>query len=91
MHFNNPPGAFPTNGASPDNIVRGVNGLLVIDSVMIDEHSRLTVTKRIKKFLPIETGDVLAFYKDPKNNDIVLKVQREDRIVYSWLVKTKVE
>lgn len=41
--------------------------------------------------LPIETGDLLAFYKNPKNDDIVLKVQRENQIVYSWYIKIKVE
>ncbi len=89
MHFNKEPGASSNNGASLGNPIRSANGLLVIDCVLVDEHSRLTITKRIKKFLPVETGDLLAFYKSPKNDDIVLRVQREDQIVFSWFIKIK--
>jgi len=91
MHFNKEHGASPNNGTLLGTPIKSTNGLLVVDCVLVDEHSRLTITKRIKKFLPIETGDLLAFYKNPKNDDIVLKVQRENQIVYSWYIKTKVE
>jgi hypothetical protein len=87
MHFNKQPDA-PENDMGPDGTVRIIKGLLAIDTVVVDEHSRLTITKRIKRFLPIETQDVLAFYKDPGSGDIILQVQRSDEIVHSWLIRT---
>jgi CheY-like chemotaxis protein len=63
------------------------NRLIILDSVIIDDQSRLTFTKRLKKNLPISPKDNIIFYQDIYNKNIVLKVQRGNDIVYTWIVK----
>jgi CheY-like chemotaxis protein len=55
--------------------------LVAIDTLKVDNRSRLTLTKEVKDILPVEPGDILAVYQDKENSDVILRVQRESRVV----------
>lgn len=64
--------------------------LIAIDTIRIDEHSRLTFTKKVKKVFPMAPQDTLVVYQDKYNSDeLLFKVQREGSIVDGWLVKRR--
>ena len=63
------------------------NRMIVIDSVKVDDQTRLTFTKRVKNVFPIISGDIVVVYQDIVTKDLVFKVQRDEKIVDSWLVK----
>jgi CheY-like chemotaxis protein/bifunctional DNA-binding transcriptional regulator/antitoxin component of YhaV-PrlF toxin-antitoxin module len=55
--------------------------LVAIDTLKVDNRSRLTLTKEVKDILPVKPGDILGVYQDKGNSDIILRVQRESRVV----------
>ena len=61
--------------------------LLAIDSLKIDDHSRLTLTKSLRKVFSVEMDDILAIFQDTKTDDLIIKIQRNERIVDSWVMK----
>ena len=64
--------------------------MIAIDTIRIDEHSRLTFTKKVKKVFPMVPQDTLVVYQDKYNSDeLLFKVQRDGSIVDGWLVKRK--
>jgi CheY-like chemotaxis protein len=46
-----------------------------IDVILVDKQSRLTLTKKVKRAIPLNPEDKIAVYQDIYNKDIVLKVQ----------------
>jgi CheY-like chemotaxis protein len=72
-----------------DNKTRIENRLTVLDTVKIDDHSRLTFTKRIREIYPIKVNDIIIFYKDnmDKYDKLIIEVQREGRIIDNWVLK----
>ena len=40
------------------------NRLVVIDSIRVDEHIRLTITKRVKEVFPLMAGDTILVSQD---------------------------
>jgi CheY-like chemotaxis protein len=60
---------------------------ILVGTIKVDEQSRLTFTKSIKKVLPIFPRDVIAVYKNLLNNDLLFKVQRFNEITDTWVVK----
>jgi CheY-like chemotaxis protein len=79
LHFNKP---------NTDNILLE-NRLTVLDTIKIDDHLRLTLTKRIREIFLVKEGDILTFNKDnmDKDNKLIIKVQREDTIIDTWILK----
>jgi CheY-like chemotaxis protein len=75
-----------------DNKTRIENRLTVLDTVKIDDHSRLTFTKRIREIYPIKVNDIIIFYKDnmDKYDKLILEVQREGRIIDNWVLKRNI-
>lgn len=63
------------------------NRLIAVDNVRVDEHSRLTLTKRLKDVFPISARDMIVVYQDIASKELIFKVQHGDIIVDSWLVK----
>lgn len=64
--------------------------MIAIDTIRIDEHSRLTFTKKVKKVFPMLPQDTLVVYQDKYNSDeLLFKVQRDGSIVDGWLVKRR--
>ncbi len=46
-----------------------------IDVLLVDKQSRLTLTKKVKRVIPLNPEDKVMVYQDIYNKDIVLKVQ----------------
>ncbi len=55
--------------------------LVAVDTLKVDSHSRVTISKEVKDILPIKPGDTLAFHQDREDSQIILKIQRESRVV----------
>src|SRR5919199_300023 len=70
------------------------NRLIHIDTVKVDEKSRLVLTKKAKDVLHIQPKDTIVIYDDRVNNHVILKVQRgannNNSIVDSWILKRNV-
>jgi hypothetical protein len=64
---------------------------LVLDTLKVDDHSRITFTKRIRNVLPIQIGDIIGVYQSKKNGEIILNIQREGDIIDAWVLKRAVE
>ena len=78
MHF---------NGKTAENKFGSGNGdLIAIDALRIDDHSRMTLTKKLRKVFSVEIDDVLAIFQDKKNGDLRIKIQRGENVVDSWIM-----
>ena len=55
------------------------NRLTSIDVISVDKQSRVTLTKKAKKIIPLEPGDKIAIYQDIYNKNIILKVQKQQQ------------
>ena len=84
MHFN---AKNPREGYSIPPSSFESNRSIAIDTVTIDNHSRLTITRNLKKVLPIMPKDKIAVFQDRYNKDLVFSIQRENRIVDSLTIR----
>jgi hypothetical protein len=64
---------------------------LLLDTLKVDDHSRITFTKRIRNVIPIQIGDIIGVYQSKKNGEIILNIQREGDIIDAWVLKRAVE
>jgi CheY-like chemotaxis protein/bifunctional DNA-binding transcriptional regulator/antitoxin component of YhaV-PrlF toxin-antitoxin module len=56
----------------------------ILDTIKVDDHSRISFTKRIREFFPIKEGDIITVYKDNVSNNhdkLVFKIQRDDVLI----------
>ena len=66
------------------------NRLIAVDTIRVDDHSRLTFTKKVKNVFPIVVGDTIVVYQDKYNKkELLFKIQRGNNIVDNWIVKRK--
>jgi CheY-like chemotaxis protein len=64
--------------------------LITVDSISVDEHSRLTLTRKLKKVLPIIPKDTITVYQDRYNKDLIFAIQHEStNTTDSFIIKTK--
>src|SRR3954469_2649593 len=70
-----------------NNIQNNSKEYILVGTIKVDEQSRLTFTKSIKKVLPIFPRDVIVVYKNLLNNELLFKVQRFNEITDTWIVK----
>ena len=66
-----------------------INRLIAIDSLNVDEHSRLTFTRKLKKVLPIMPKDTIIVYQDRYNKDLIFAIQHESNTTDSLIIKTR--
>jgi CheY-like chemotaxis protein len=67
-----------------------INRLISIDTISVDDHSRLTLTRKIKKVLPIMPKDTITVYQDRYNKDLIFAIQHnESNTIDSFIIKTK--
>jgi CheY-like chemotaxis protein len=65
------------------------NRLITIDTISVDGHSRLTLTRKLKKVLPVIPKDTITVYQDRYNNDLIFAIQHEStNTTDSFIVKT---
>src|SRR5919107_2406707 len=66
------------------------NRLIAVDTIRVDQHSRLTFTKKVKNVFPIVVGDTIVVYQDKYNKkELLFKIQRGNNIVDNWILKRK--
>ncbi len=60
-----------------------------MDTIKIDDHSRITFTKRIREIFDVKVDDLIIAYRDSmdKYNKLIFKIQMDDRIIYTWVLK----
>lgn len=63
--------------------------LAILDTIKVDDHQRLTFTKRIREVFPIKEGDIISVYRDSmdKSNKLVFKLQRENVTIDTFILK----
>ena len=54
------------------------NRLITVDTISVDDHSRLTITKKLKKVLPIKPKDTITVYQDRYNKDLIFAIQHNE-------------
>jgi CheY-like chemotaxis protein len=63
----------------------GINGegqkLDEIDTLKIDDHSRITFTKKMKKVFSVEPGDTIKVYHNRKTDEIIFNILRRGNIL----------
>jgi CheY-like chemotaxis protein len=79
------------NGKKSHNPFSSVGGLLdnhspatPIDILTVDKYSRLTLTKKLKKIIPLNPEDTIVVYYNAYNKSITLKVQQGEKVVDTW-------
>ena len=75
-----------TTRPSIANILIDKERLSPIDVLTIDKNSRLTLTKKVKKIIPLNTNNKIIVYQDTSTKNILLKVQDEETIIDSWIL-----
>ena len=64
--------------------------LLAVDTITIDQYSRLTLTNEVKNVLNIQAQDKIAVYQDTYNPDeLLFRIQRGYRLVDNWKLTRK--
>jgi CheY-like chemotaxis protein/bifunctional DNA-binding transcriptional regulator/antitoxin component of YhaV-PrlF toxin-antitoxin module len=63
------------------------HNFLSLDALKVDDHSRITFTKRVRDVLPVRTGDSIAVYQNKKNRNVVFNIEREGSIVDTWICR----
>jgi CheY-like chemotaxis protein len=63
------------------------HNFLSLDALKVDNHSRITFTKRVRNVLPVRTGDSIAVYQNKKNRNVVFNIEREGSIVDTWICR----
>jgi CheY-like chemotaxis protein len=64
--------------------------LLAIDTITIDQYSRLTLTNEVKNVLNIKAWDKIAVYQDTYNPDeLLFRIQRSGSLVDNWKLTRK--
>jgi CheY-like chemotaxis protein len=64
--------------------------LLAIDTITIDQYSRLTLTNKVKNVLNIEAQDKIAVYQDTYTPDeLLFRIQRGGSLVGNWKLMRK--
>ncbi|HEX2407760.1 MAG TPA: response regulator [Nitrososphaeraceae archaeon] len=86
MRFN----AKKTSNLDSFSSLFDINRLITIDTTSVDDHSRLTLTRKIKKVLPVMPKDTITVYQDRYNKDLMVVIQHdESNTIDSFIIKTK--
>jgi CheY-like chemotaxis protein len=90
LHFNVKKKQESSSSTSFSSIAKNTpinnNRLIPIDILSVDKHSRLTLTKKFKKIIPLSPEDKIIVYQDEYTKNIILKVQEDKKIVDNWVL-----
>jgi CheY-like chemotaxis protein len=75
-----------TSKSSITNILINKDRLDPIDVLTVDKHSRLTLTKKVKKIIPWSSDNKIIVYQDTSTKNILFKVQKDETTVDSWIL-----
>jgi CheY-like chemotaxis protein len=90
LHFNEKRWKFDEDFPAFSNwssVVNEEKELDEIDTLKIDDHSRITFTKRMKKVFSVEPEDIIKVYHDRKKDEIIFNVLRRGSIVERFFCK----
>ncbi len=79
MHFNSKNKNISNSRSTAD-----ATGLISVDTLKLDDHSRLTLTKNFKNIFHMETGDTLAVYHRVEEAELLLNIQRKGEVTERW-------
>jgi CheY-like chemotaxis protein len=96
LHFNKPLKSDDNNLISISELPDGRyndddSSLLAVDTLKVDGYSRVTFTKEVRRIFPIKPGDSIAFYQDSKTNEIIVRIQRDSKIVKTLRLISEIE
>lgn len=87
MHFNaKNKQDSSTSKSSIANILINKDRLAPIDVLTVDKHSRLTLTKKVKKIIPWSSDNKIIVYQDTLTKNILFKVQKDETTADSWIL-----
>jgi len=88
LHFNSTNKNITLNNTGNGLFNNHYNGqFCAIDTIKIDDHSRFTFTKLLKKVFPVQSGDTIAVYQNKQTDEVVLNIQRSASILGTWICK----
>ena len=83
LHFND---RKKSNDAKFTDII--TRAYISIDTLKVDDHSRITFTKKTKNIFPVQVGDSIALYQSTQNeNNLIFNLQRRGTIIDTWICK----
>ena len=85
MHFNT------RNRNTSDGSNADAAGLISVDTLKLDDHSRLTLTRKFKNIFHIDMGDTLAVYQGTKAAELFLNIQSKGEVTEKWRLSQLVE
>lgn len=67
--------------------------LISLDTLKIDSNFRITLTKKIRELLRVESGDTMAFFVDTYNDNLICRIQRNgsNKSVDSWILSRSLD
>jgi CheY-like chemotaxis protein len=72
-----------------DNNNSSKERLTILDTIKVDDHWRITFTKRIREFFPIKEGDIISVFNDnmSDHDKLIFKIQRDGILVDTLILK----
>jgi hypothetical protein len=62
-----------------------------VDTLKLDDHSRLTLTRKFINIFHIDIGDTLAVYQKAKADGLFLNIQSKGEVTERWRLSQLVE
>jgi CheY-like chemotaxis protein len=87
LHFNEKRRKFDHNSNALSSDIINEDELDEIDTLKIDDHSRITFTKKMKKVFSVEPEDIIKVYHNRKKDEIIFNVLRRGSIVERFFCK----
>jgi len=68
--------------SDPDEI----NWLVPIDILVVDNHLRLTITKKLNRLTQLQLKDKIMIYQHKYNKNLLLRIIREEKTIDNWIL-----
>jgi CheY-like chemotaxis protein len=68
--------------SDPDNI----NWLIPIDIQTVDNHLRITITKKLNMLTQLKVKDKIMIYQHKYNKNLLLRIIREEKTIDNWIL-----
>jgi hypothetical protein len=60
---------------------------LSLHTIKVDDHLRVTLTRLLRKLFKVQEDAVIAVFQNRTGNDLMLKVQRQEKVVETWILQ----
>ena len=68
--------------SDPDNI----NWLIPIDILVVDNHLRITITRKLNMLTQLRLKDKIMIYQHKYNKNLLLRIIREEKTIDNWIL-----